>query len=453
MGWIAAERETCAWWTSRSFSTRGAFGPTGTTVQVLRNRYGVRDGILSEMPARTSLDPGAGVKTMEAGSPAASQMRKLLLSVFFASSGVATVYLIPAFAEELGASYLELGFIGTIRSVPYAFLPAIVGYLGDRFNRRGLYLSSIFVAGVATLMLSTTFTIEGIVLIQALLGIGFSLFWPLSEALVAESAPKENRTGVMGLYAVAWGSGFLIGPLIGGLVADAAGFQTTFLVAGILVLMTAGGSVAAIRGTGKRESRRMEADVRPEWRLVSGLLPMLMVQIPYGIVFAFFVSIFPGYATQAGLTPFEVGVLASGFSLARIVMFSLSGRLGRIGERRSVMLASVGLAVSLSLLPVNRGFLALFGVSCLLGTFIGIVYPQTLGFISKQSPSANLGFAIGLYEMIFGIGFVAGPIVSGFIAQVAGLGIACLALAVVALSIIPLVSFSKPLGSDGMRQV
>ena len=393
------------------------------------------------------------MKSMDAGSSAANQLRRILLSVFFASSGVATVYLIPAFAEQLGASYLELGFIGTIRSVPYAFLPVIVGYLGDRFNRRGLYLSSIFVAGVATLLLSATQTIEGIVLVQVLLGIGFSLFWPLSEALVSESVPLKDRTGVMGLYAVAWGSGFLVGPLVGGLIAEAAGFHITFLVAGVLVLMTAGGSVAAIRGMGKRERRRVDAPVQPEWKLVSHLLPMLMVQIPYGIVFAFFVSIFPGYASQAGLTPFEVGVLASGFGLARIVMFSLSGRLGRIGERRSVIFASVGLAISLSLLPINRGFLALLGVSCLLGTFIGIIYPQTLGFISKQSPSANLGFAIGLYETIFGIGFVAGPIISGFVAQAMGLAIACLVLAVVALSIVPLVSFSRPLAINGLRRV
>lgn len=389
---------------------------------------------------------------MEAGSSAASQLKRILLSVFFASSGVATVYLIPAFAEELGASYLELGFIGAIRSVPYMFLPVIVGYLGDRFNRRGPYLLSLFIAGAATLMLAAASTIEGIVLIQVLLGIGFSLFWPLSEALVSESAPLSNRTGIMGLYAVAWGSGFLVGPLVGGLIADAAGFQMTFLIAGVLVFVTAGASVAAIRGTGKKESRATKATVQPEWRLVSELLPMLLVQIPYAIVFAFFASIFPGYAIQTGLTPFEVGGLVSGFGFARIVMFSLSGRIGRIGERKSIMFASVGLAVALSLLPLSRGFVGLLGVSCLLGIFIGIIYPQTLGFISKQSPSVNLGFSIGLYETIFGIGFAAGPLIGGFILQATSPVIACFALAIVALSIVPLVSFSKPLGENGIPQ-
>jgi MFS family permease len=300
-------------------------------------------------------------------------------------------------------------------------------------------------------MLFVTSTIGGIVLVQALLGIGFSLFWPISEALVSESAPVNNRTGTMGQYAVAWGSGFLIGPLVGGLVADTAGFQMTFLVAGILVLITAGASVATIRGTGKKESRSKKASVRPEWRLVSTLLPMLMVQIPYAIVFAFITSIFPGYAAQSGLTPFEVGSLITGFGFARIVMFSLTGRLGRVGERKSIIVASVGLAGAVSLLPLSRGFVQLLGVSCLMGTFIGVIYPQTLGFITKQSPSANLGFAVGLYETIFGIGFAAGPVIDGFMLQATNVSTTCVALAIVALSIVPMLSFSKPVEAKGLH--
>ena len=380
---------------------------------------------------------------METGSSAASQLKRIYVSVFFASVGLASVYLIPVFAEDLGASYLDLGFIGTVRSLPYMFLPVIAGYLGDRFDRRRLFLSSIFIAGGATLMLATTHTIEGIILVQVVLGIGFSLFWPLSEALVSEAAPLHRRTAVMGVYGVAWASGFLIGPLLGGFIADAAGFQIAFLVAGIIVFSTAGVSVAAIRGPAKKQSQKTEAPAKPEWGLVSGLLPVLMVQVPYGIVFAFIVSIFPGYAIQSGLTPFEVGMLVSGFGFSRIVMFSFSGRFERIGEMKSAGFAFVGLALVLLLVPLNRTFPALLADMCAVGLFIGIIYPQTVGYICKHSPSANLGFAVGLYETIFGIGFAAGPITSGIIAQISGPHVAYVALAVIALLAIPILVFSK----------
>ncbi len=108
------------------------------------------------------------------------------------------------------------------------------------------------------------------------------------------------------------------------------------------------------------------------------------------------------------------------------------------------MTASVGLAVALSLLPLSRGYAQLLGVSCLIGAFIGVIYPQTLGFITKWSPTANLGFAVGLYETIFGIGFAAGPIIAGFMLQATNALTACLALAIVALSIVPMLFLQKP---------
>lgn len=377
------------------------------------------------------------------GGPHTSQLRRINLSVFFASLGLASVYLIPAFAEDLGASYLDLGFIGTVRSLPYMVLPVIVGYLGDRFERRRPFLASVFIAGAATLMLASTHTIEGIILVQVLLGVGFSLFWPLSEALVSENAPLRRQTTVLGMYGVSWASGFLVGPLLGGFIANVAGFQVSFLLSGIVVLATAGASVALIRGQGKSTSYKTKAPRRPEWSLVSKVLPALVAQVPYGVVFAFIVSIFPGYATQSGLTPFQVGVLMSGLSFARIVMFSLSGRFDEVGERKSTALAFIGLAVVLLLIPFNRSFLALLADICAVGALIGIIYPQTVGYVCRHSPPENLGFAVGLYETIFGVGFAIGPVISGLIAQVTGPDAACFALAVVALSTAPILVFPK----------
>jgi len=379
---------------------------------------------------------------MERGGSIAARTGRLHFSVFFASVGIAYVYLIPAYAEQLGAGYLDLGLIGTVRSLPYTFLPVIAGYLGDRFGRRRLYLLSIFAVGSATLLLAATGTIEGILAVQVVLGIGLSLFWPISEALVSEISSAQERTSAIGMYAVAWGAGFLIGPFIGGVIAEVAGFQSAFFVAGVLLLVTAGLSVVTIRGEQRRHGGTEQAPARPSWELVSAVLPMLIVQVPYAIVLAFVVSIFPGYAIESGLTPSEVGLLLSGFGFVRTMVFSLSGRLGRIGERKSIGFAFLGMIPVLLLIPLNRSFIGLLADSCLIGAFIGIIYPQTIAYVSKRAPSQNLGFAIGAYETIFGVGFAVGPILSGSIAQIAGPDFALLVLAVIAFSAIPVVAFS-----------
>jgi MFS family permease len=371
-----------------------------------------------------------------------SQLRRLHLSVFAASIGIAYVYLIPAFAESLGAGYLDLGLIGTVRALPYTFLPVIAGYLGDRLGRRRLYLASVFAVGSATLLLAATKTIEGILAVQVILGIGLSLFWPISEALVSEISSTQERASAIGMYAVAWGIGYLIGPFVGGIIAQLSGYQVTFFVAGVLILAAAGLSVVTIREEQGRHSDTEKAPTHPSWGVLLAVLPMLIVQIPYAIILAFIVSILPGYAIESGLTPSEVGLILSGFGFARIMVFSLSGRLGRIGERKSIGFAFLGMVPVLLLIALNKSIIGLFVGASLAGALIGILYPQTMAVVSKCSPPQNLGFAIGAYETIFGVGFAVGPILVGFVAQAAGPVVALLVLAAVSLSGIPVLAFS-----------
>ena len=368
-----------------------------------------------------------------------SQLRRIYLSVFFACVGLSSVYMIPAFAESLGASYLQLGYIGTIRAIPYMFLPIVFGYLGDRFNRRRLYLSSILVTGIGTLLLALTNSVGGILSMQLILGVGFSSFWPLSEALVSEVAPSGGQTGAMGKYGVAWASGFLIGPLVSGYLAGTAGFRTMFLIAGMMALVTAGVSTAAVRGSQTKQVNKTMIDGLPRRRLISELAPILLIQLPYGLVFSFIVTILPGYALKSGLTPLEVGVVLSAFGVARAATFSLSGRFGMLGERRSIMLASTGIVFALLMMPLSLAFVGLLIDVLLLGFFIGILYPQVVGYICKRTPPANLGFSMGLYEATVGIGFAVGPIASGLMAQTAGMYTTCYVLSAAAFSMIPIV--------------
>ena len=371
------------------------------------------------------------------------QLRRIYLSVFFASVGLSSVYLIPAFAESLGANYLQLGYIGTTRAIPYMFLPIIFGYLGDRFNRRRLYLSSILLTGVGTLLLAFTNTFEGILSTQLILGVGFSSFWPLSEALVSEAAPSGKQTGAMGKYGVAWASGFLMGPLVSGYLAGTAGFRTMFLIAGMTVLVTAAVSTAAVRGSQTKQVEETRTDNLPRRGLLSELAPILWIQLPYGLVFSFIITILPGYALTSGLTPLEVGVVLSAFGVARAGTFSLSGRFGGLGERRSIILASGGIVFALLVMPLSLTFVGLLIDILLLGFFIGILYPQVVGYICKHTPPANLGFSMGLYEATVGIGFAVGPITSGFIAQTAGMSTTCFVLSAAAFSMIPIMAFPR----------
>lgn len=65
-----------------------------------------------------------------------TRLTHLHVSVFVASLGLGLyVYFIPVFAQTFGATFLDLGFIGSAYAVTYAITPIVIGYLADRLNR------------------------------------------------------------------------------------------------------------------------------------------------------------------------------------------------------------------------------------------------------------------------------------------------------------------------------
>jgi MFS family permease len=121
-------------------------------------------------------------------------------------------YFIPVFAQRLGASFLNLGLIwgfvlDYIRVPTYALTPMVAGHLADRFNRVWLFSLSIIIITLATLALPLSRTVQDVALIRSATGVAFAFFWPISEVLVIDLAPKERRVREMGLYSVSWGQG------------------------------------------------------------------------------------------------------------------------------------------------------------------------------------------------------------------------------------------------------
>ena len=99
-------------------------------------------------------------------------------------------------------------------------LQFLVTLLAQRFPRlRVLALGAFFYAlGIGAVALSTTF--GGFIFDMALITIGEMLFFPAISALTADFAPEHLRGRYMGLFAIANGIGWGLGPLIGGALYD-----------------------------------------------------------------------------------------------------------------------------------------------------------------------------------------------------------------------------------------
>ena len=289
------------------------------------------------------------------------------VSIFVGSLGLGMyVYFIPVFAQGFGATFLELGYIGTVSALTYAVVPIFVGHLADRVNRSRLYALSLLLIFVTTIMLAFSRSVSDIILLRALGGLGLAFYWPVTETLVLDLAPREKRVREMGLYSVSWGSAFLIGPLLGGIIIQNFGFVKLFVVSSALIVFAfLQAVVTVLPHHTKKEGHTIS--VSDGFRVMRQLLPWYVLVVCYGIIFSIITAFFPGYASSIGISAVLIGGLFTAFGIARIFAYATSERYLHFGERKALMLASLLISAGCLVIALYPSFNAFLPAIVILG--------------------------------------------------------------------------------------
>jgi DHA1 family multidrug resistance protein-like MFS transporter len=262
---------------------------------------------------------------------------------------------------------------------------------------------------VILLLMAFVRSAEELVLLRALQGLITGTVGAAS-ALVASVTPRERTGYAMGLLQVGLGSGLALGPLIGGVVADAVGYYAAFYVtaallfiAGLLVLLGVEENfVPADSPDG--ESGGLIA----EWRHI---LSATGVLITYGLRFCvqlgrmMIVPIAPLFVQMllgdsAHVNTFTGLVVASAAATTTLSAVYL-GRLGdRIGHRRILMLTM--LLAALLYLPQSLVTQAwqLLALQALVGVAMGGIVPAISALLARYTREGEEGAVYGLDNSI-----------------------------------------------------
>src|SRR3954468_2772542 len=112
----------------------------------------------------------------------------------------------------------------------YAVPLLVTGRLGDRFGPRNVYLVGLAVFTVASAWCGLTGDIEQLILARVFQGLGAALMTPQTMAVITRIFPAQKRGQAMGLWGAVAGVATLVGPILGGVLVDAAGWQWIFFV-------------------------------------------------------------------------------------------------------------------------------------------------------------------------------------------------------------------------------
>ena len=136
-------------------------------------------------------------------------------------------------------SISEASAIGGYLMFTYAavqfFAAPVLGNLGDRFGRRPVLLFSLFALSMDYLLMALAPSLAWLFVARFIAGIASST-WALAYALVTDITPPDKRAQRFGMIGAAFGGGFILGPVIGGLLGE-FGERVPFFAAAALAML------------------------------------------------------------------------------------------------------------------------------------------------------------------------------------------------------------------------
>ena len=358
-----------------------------------------------------------------------------VMMVFTVFTGFAFVLpFLPLYVRELGvdepeAAALWAGVLIGVSPLLAGLLAPFWGRLADRYGHKGVAVK-VLVAYVALLALCAAVTrVEQLLVLRVGLGI-FGGLGPLGLAMAAAQAPREDTGRAVGLVQAAQILSAAIGPLTGGLLADAIGIRRTFLAAAGVCVLTLLLVLALYRET-PRHAEPHRAASSGSFRAVAalpGLLALLAVLFGVNFIGRSFTPILPLHLQDLGVpTPrlaSATGGLISAYSIAAALSAALLGRASRSrSPRRLLLFTLVGGAPIVAAMALVPSYQAFLGLAVLGGLVSGgtLTLCYTVGGL--MVPDGVRTTAFGFFSGAALFGGALSPSIAGLVAHASLRGI------------------------------
>lgn len=323
---------------------------------------------------------------------------------------------LPLVLDRRGLPPSHVGGVVGVMSLALVVAEVLVLGVTSRLDRRRA--AAIAFAGSAVMLawFPHTATLPGLYLNRIVFGGVRGVLWPVMFSEVAESSPPERRATTFAIFWLYFGMGLLIGPALGGWLADRISLNAPFYAAAALSLLTLPvtlairpvrdpAGVSPLRAF--RELVRQAPAVPRSWALTACNV----------MVFSVYATFLPLHAAAHGLSAAQIGLIFTGGALAFIAGQDVLRRAGhRLSPERLLVPALALRGLGVLAVPFLSAFWPLLLVNAVSGVF-GAAIPNALSTrIAGQAPREYLVAAMGGFNAAADLGFFLGPVVGGVLA-------------------------------------
>jgi DHA1 family multidrug resistance protein-like MFS transporter len=314
------------------------------------------------------------------------------------------------------------GWVFAAQFVTSVFFQPIWGKFADKYGRKPMLLRAGIGMGIVTVLMGLAGSVWHLLLLRLINGI-FSGFVSMAISLQASVTPAKHAGEALGTMQTGAIAGGLIGPLVGGLLAEFLDYTHIFFITGALHFVTSIIVIIFIHEP-HRDLQAAEKEAPPSLKLLLPLIPVYIAAIITQIGMMSIEPIVTVYAqtmyTGANLT------LIAGFVVAASGVANLIGApiLGRIADRegqRKVLYFSLA-AASLMFIPqaFAPNVYVLLAGRFLLGLFIGGMLPSLNALVRHMAPEKLQATAFGFNASAIFLGNFFGPLIGSGLAATFG---------------------------------
>lgn len=342
----------------------------------------------------------------------------------------------PIYITELGMGGIELGVLAASFALSRILLAGPLGGLSDTVGRKKILVYSLLGFAVSNIIYAFAEDAWVMIAARAMEGAVSAGFFPAANAFVSDMTTPENRGTAMGYLSTGNMVGFVVGPVIGGVLAEYLGIRLPFIIAAGVTLIT----MLLLTILVKEPKRKaLSGEMKPPKVPVREVLSRAYTQ--YGALgVAMFANMFAigvlevafmlDAVVRFGIGPLEIGWFFGVIGICMIIGNIGFGKLSDISGRKWLIVVGAMIGTLSMLMFATASDVSSFYIAgAVLSIGMSMRGPAIQALIADLTDPSAYGSVMGLFGAISNSAYVVSPTMSGYLFDLDGNAISALLIA------------------------
>jgi predicted MFS family arabinose efflux permease len=326
--------------------------------------------------------------------------------------------LLPTVAEDFAVPPTTASIVITAFTLAYGLFQIVHGPLGDRVGKLRVIGGATLIAAIASLSCAYATSLQALAALRFATGMGAAAIVPLSLAWIGDNTPYEKRQATLGRFLSFILTGQILGPALGGALAEYISWRRVFDVLAVVFLIVsvvlfvvdhrtrAPATAAKAHGNMWRNYATVLAD--PWVRTVT-----LTVFLEGGLFYGAFSYTGAYLKDRFGLSYLLIGALLAGFGVGGVIYsMMVKWLLARLGEKGFVRLGGSLMLVCMGVMPLLPWWQATIPIFIVAG-FGFYMFHNTLQTRATEMAPQMRGTAIAVFAFFLFMGQAGGVALCG----------------------------------------